>query len=152
MATLLVLYHWSSYYSALSQRWRRKGSEMCCWLRVGNTINNLRNPTCLCTTSDSVGCAPGAAHQYFFPRTENYYHRMKPDAVVEIVMDPSEEIGNTMVEHSSMTTSIQSQAEYRASCIKEPGCRWECEPRADDLPPDCDCVCFYTDAKWDNIP
>jgi len=21
---------------------------------------------------------PGAAHQYFFPRTENYYHRMKP--------------------------------------------------------------------------
>ncbi|CAL8109810.1 unnamed protein product [Orchesella dallaii] len=95
---------------------------------------------------------PAAAHQYFFPRTENYYHRMKPDAVVEIVMDPSEEIGNTMVEHSSMTTSIQSQAEYRASCIKEPGCRWECEPRADDLPPDCDCVCFYTDAKWDNIP
>lgn len=36
--------------------------------------------------------------------------------------------------------------------MQEPGCRWECEPRQDGLPPDCDCVCFYTDAKWDDMP
>ncbi|XP_021954829.1 uncharacterized protein LOC110851384 isoform X2 [Folsomia candida] len=94
------------------------------------------------------------ADHFYYPRTENYYHKMKP-AVVEIMMDPRDEdddFGHRIVEHSSITTSIQSEAEYRASCVKEPGCRWECEPRQDELPPDCDCVCFYTDAKWDNMP
>ncbi|CAG7732981.1 unnamed protein product [Allacma fusca] len=94
-------------------------------------------------------------NQYFFPRTENYYHKIKPEAVVEILLDSSEDeipMESSMVEHSSLTTSVKSQAEYKSSCVKEPGCRWECEPRQDELPPDCDCVCSYFQAYWDNIP
>jgi len=43
------------------------------------------------------------------------------DAVVEILMDSTDEslaFEDKIMEHSSITTSIQSLAEYKASCVK----------------------------------
>jgi hypothetical protein len=42
--------------------------------------------------------------------------------VVEIMVDPLEEeeipLGRSIVEHSSITTSVQSHGEYKTSCVK----------------------------------
>jgi len=49
---------------------------------------------------------------------------MKPEAIVEIQVDEDDDDdddggwGERIVEHSSITTSIASEGEYRASCVK----------------------------------